>query len=102
AEVPEMRAAPKSQPTEKGAGTGEAAVPAPERTRPRPAAPAAAGPRTASYADSSSTDRQDIRRKTSQDDIGKPLKTPMQKRAEENAGVVRRDREALARLLSSF
>lgn len=101
AEVPEMRAAPKSQPTEKEAFTREAAIPAPERTRPRHAAPAAAGPRNASYANSS-TDRRDIRRKTVQDDIGKLLKTPMKKRAEENASVVRRDLEALARLLSSF
>jgi hypothetical protein len=96
-----MRAAPKSQPTEKEAFTREAAIPAPERTRPRHAAPAAAGPRNASYANSS-TDRRDIRRKTVQDDIGKLLKTPMKKRAEENASVVRRDLEALARLLSSF
>jgi outer membrane biosynthesis protein TonB len=101
AEVPETTVAPKSQPSSKGTAFREAAVPAPERTKPGPATHAAAGAGADSPA-SSSTDRQDIRRKTIKDDIGKPQKTPMKKGAVDNTGLVRRDREALARLLSSF
>jgi outer membrane biosynthesis protein TonB len=100
AEVPETEVAPTSRPISKGTAPGGASVPAPERMRPKPAAPAA-GLKVASYA-SSSADRQDIGRRTIKGDIGRPPKPLMKKGSEDDTGVVRRDREALARLLSSF
>lgn len=100
ADVPLTEAAPQSRPASKGTAPGEAAVPAPERTRPKPSAGATSS-RSASNT-ASSTGRQDIRQKTINDDVGKLSKPLVKKGAEDDTGVVRRDREALARLLSSF
>lgn len=100
ADVPETRNTPTTQQASKETSPREAPVPAPDRTRPKPAA-RAAGPKAAPGA-ASSMGKQDIMRKAINAGVVRPQKPSIKKEAEDDAGVVRRDREALARLLTSF
>jgi hypothetical protein len=99
-DVPETRNAPTAQQVSKETSQRQALVPAPERTRSKPAA-SATDPKAAPSA-AASMGKQDILRKAIKTGVVKPLKPSIKKEAEDDAGVVRRDREALARLLTSF
>jgi hypothetical protein len=100
ADVFETGDAPERQQTSTQSTIQEAPVPAPERTRPKPAARATGSREVLNAA--SSMGRQDIMRKAIKAGIVKPQKPSGKKEAEDDSSVVRRDREALARLLTSF
>ncbi len=100
ADVPETGDAPERQQTLTQSTIQETPVPAPERTRPKPAAHATGSREVLNAA--SSTGKQDIMRKAIKAGIVKPQKPSGKKEAEDDSNVVRRDREALARLLTSF
>jgi hypothetical protein len=100
ADVFETGDAPERQQTSKQSTIQEAPVPASEKTRPKPAGRATGSKAGADAA--SLIGRQDIMRKAIKAGIVRPQKTSGKKEAEDDAGVVRRDREALARLLTSF
>jgi len=100
ADVFEAGDAPERQQTSTRRTIQEAPVPAPERTRPKPAGRATGSKAAADAA--SLMGKQDIMRKAIKAGIVKPQKPSGKKEAEDDIAVVRRDREALARLLTSF
>jgi hypothetical protein len=100
ADVLETGDAPERQQTSTRRTIQEAPVPAPERTRPKPAGRATGSKAAADAA--SLMGKQDIMRKAIKAGIVKPQKPSGKKEAEDDIAVVRRDREALARLLTSF
>jgi hypothetical protein len=100
ADVSESGNAPTAQQVSKETSPRQPTVPTPERARPKPAS-RANGPKAAPSA-AVPAGTQDIIRKAIKAGVVKPLKPSIRKEAEDDAGVVRRDREALARLLTSF
>jgi hypothetical protein len=97
--VPELKDSPQAPQTEEGLPPQDKPVPALDRSRQKP--PARDSGSKAPSSGASSTGKQDIMRKAIKAAVVRPLKPSIKKEAEA-AGVVRRDREALARLLTSF
>ena len=98
ADIPETGDAPEKQQISTQSSIQEAPEPSP--ARPKPAARTTGS--KAAVAASSTMGKQDIMQKAIKAGIVKPQKPSGKKEAEDDAGVVRRDREALARLLTSF